>query len=789
MADEAKPDLNHSWDDLEFTSHPSEEHLRVISACEELGGMLAICNETCEEVKKHMFAACEPTSVPIIEVRICFPKRDVALHLRNKRDGLKFLALVCALVTAFDPTECAQVLAMLMEHHLVREDGKCLTVEQLRPLIATIETRCQLSGFASHIVHYEITLCHELRARDHGDGSLSRLGKTPDVEAVVKLVDLLLLLKAEGSRGKPQAVSIYAGRCAPWIAAFLRWWFHTESMIFIDDEKLAVFNKRETQVGIRIPLQTFLSSPKPIKIRAIYSRKEWEDWTFDLGRAKQYSGLVPISTYFQLMLSAFKLDAGQANKAALDAIPYAVLEARNGLTMCSEGCVTRKRWGAPCETTGDIAKVKATLRSQHGLSISSDRFEPFPERADINKILRLVPGCAKKHMKDLYKWKIGMQVYEHPDAVAFLEQERHAAERANWSEGVFETQFTSMAAPGATTKLMEQIAHITATILALSLFRDPEKLLVSPDPFVWQRDGLKPSTVISAMDRTFRKLKACCDVVEWHHVCRLLAGEREEPGWGTIISCGGGQAVWSAITLGGKIPASGESYLRLNWCRGNLYNENNLNKRYRRVIGIDSRTMISNIRQAIPDIPARLTQVNMVTGGTVGLPTRLCSEDERVLECALVRTAAENITGIHANPCGVLKSLASAERLEQCPHGPDTPMDVSVPSIADSEPNTAAALPDVYLCSPDDALPWLLDWAGKADSNDVARQDLSKHLQFVRGVKRPGAVAVVPVSNNSSLRFYALAKPVGAHVAVREHTCVACSVKFCKELGFGILVL
>ncbi|OTA68053.1 hypothetical protein K449DRAFT_461984 [Hypoxylon sp. EC38] len=813
MADEPMTDVMLAWDDPDFTSRINQDHLQVTSACEKFGSMLGICSETCKQIQSRVLADGEPTSVAALKVIIGFSEHDVVRYLGSKPGGRKFIALACALVTAFNPSECAQVLARLLECHLERGERRCPTAEQLCSLMSAINARCQLSGFAEHIVDYEIMISHGLRDRDHNAASPRRLGNTPSVEAVVKLIELLVLLQAGTFKDrKLKAFSVYTGSCAPWIAALVRWWFHKEPLMFTEvepsrSEKLA---KGQIRVGIKLVFPPNENTLDAIKIRGYYSERDWQDWNFGLSQARQYGGLVQISTYFRLMLCTFRLDRGQANKAAVEIIPFALSEARKRLTMCSEGCVSRDRWGAPCVTTTDLGSTKAKLRQlqqqRSGTSgvdahkIYTDKFEPFPERRDINNVLRLIDGCEGKHMQDLRskQMDMAMLIHDHPQAAAFLGQKKYESELADWMKGRFRSQFSPMIAPGAMTIFDEQMAHIAATILALSLFRDPEGLLVRPDPFIWKDPELKPSTVISAICRVFRKREACCDVTEWHRVCRKLAGDQrheaqdEQQYWWqqqhSIILCHSGQAVWPVILFSGTLPGDGESYLRLRWHRGCIYDENTRTP-YRSVVGVDTRITPDTVSQSVYEIPSRLTISEMSASSSRVKVLR--AEKDGVLRCALAKCLINGISKTYVDPSGVFRTLASAERIGMCPHNPDVPMEMSVPM--DTDAGTPAPLPEVYLCSPDDAMPWYWGWVHRADNKDAGMRGLGPLLQWVRSETssgdRPGAVAIVPAAGNDEMRLFALAKPVGAHVAVRQRACLACCVKFCREFGFDILVL
>ncbi|KAI2465228.1 hypothetical protein F4781DRAFT_438957 [Annulohypoxylon bovei var. microspora] len=818
MADEVMTGAVLTWDHPFFMSYRMKvDYLRVAFACEEFGDMLGICNETCEEVKRQILDS-QDIALPALRVLIGFSDRDVTCYLSSKIGGLKFLALVCALVTAFSPEECAHILAKLISHHLKREEDRYPTAEELRPLISAIDTRCQLSGFAERIVDYEIAILHCLRDRFHDAASLSRLGKTPDMDAVIKIVDLLLLLQANNTR-RPniKALSIQAGLCAPWIAAFLRWWLNQESTICLEGDDSSLRYEKlvhgSTQIGIKLAFPTDQDSPHYVRIRELHSDAVWKNRYFAHGRAAQYRGLISIPTFFRLALCALHLDRGAAHAAARDVLPFAVSDARKGLAMCSGGCVARGRWGAPCahaelqQRHRDKLHVGGARAAAH--EIYTARFEPFPPRPRVNRVLRLVPGCAGAHMRDLRSKLMGTPLHAHAAAAEFLA----AGERGR---GAFESQFAPLREPGGTTLFEEQIAHLAALVLALALFEGVEGLGVRPDPLVWRARGVSPSSVVSAICRVFRGGRACCDVLEWHRVCRALAGadggwrEEEEGQKGdsclrddTVISCDGGQAVWPAVAFEGEVPQDGESYLRLHWRRGNIYDQHDL-RRHRRVVGVDSRVVPSNVPRRTFELPSRLTMLNIsASENCVALVRDKRSQDRGILKCALAKhSGGAKGSMIYANPSSVIKTLASAERIEACLHRPDAPMDIPTPFPV-SINTTTTALPDVYLCTPEDALPWYWDWAGRInqvnyeknendnDNKEDAAQHpsaLIKHALCDTG-SRPGAVAVVPAAGDEAARVFALAKPVGAHVAVRQRACVECCVRFCRDFGFDILVL
>ncbi|KAI8963119.1 hypothetical protein F5Y11DRAFT_365418 [Daldinia sp. FL1419] len=755
--------VNLGRENMDSNSVLDKDISSVIRVCENLGGLLGICDEAREETKELALADHKHIALPSLGLTIGFPRQGVLRYLGNRSGGQSFLALVSALVTVFDPQECAQIIANLMRRHLKYEEAKYPAAEQLYPLLETINANCSFSSFASHVVDCEIILSHELRKRHYDDTFLHRLSKVPDTDVVAKMTELLLLDQAEHlDEDKPKAITVQAECCVPWIVVFVRWWLRKCPTVYLWDgqsPECETLIQGETKIGIKLVLPKQEDAPEYVKIRAVYSQLCWTEWNFHHNRAKHYNGLVPIPTYFRLMLNAFKLDQGQANKAAIEVIPYALLKARRCLTMCSEGCVSRTRLGTPCRTTTDIAGKKSRLwqQSQEDEKEAVSAGEAL-KRTEINDILRLVSGCEGKRMQDLRGKQMGLPIYGHKQVAAFLKQKRYENERNEWMKGFRSQLPLNQADP--TTIFLEQMAHIVATILALSLFRNSEGLMVRPDPYIWQNTELAPST------------EACCDVTEWHR------GQPDIKSGNTIMSYGSGQVVCPGVIVDWKLPEIDESYLRLYY-----------------VVAMNSQLTSDPLFRGATAIPPgpMTADAASIQNSQYGFSTLPRPQDKKALECCMLRSLEHEggmISSAALDPTGVFKCLASAERIESCPHDEKTPMELITTNILHDKGVTPTGFSDVYVCAPDDVLPWLRDWAQRADDEQVAQQGLSELLERVRGAGGPpGTVAVVPTAADDRLRVFTLAKPVGAHLAIRGHACLACCVNFCKYFGFDVLVL
>ncbi|KAI4862385.1 hypothetical protein F4820DRAFT_463685 [Hypoxylon rubiginosum] len=705
-----------------------------------MASSLGISATTCNEVETHVLANHEPTHIDSIDVEISFSPNDVTSYLGQTPAGPQLLALVCTLVTAFNPFESAQVLAGLMKFFPM-EEKKC-TAEEIAPLISAMKGRCELSKFAECVVNCETMLTCVASARP---------GKAPGPEGVIKLIKMLYYLQ-NNTQPKLESVEISSSLCLPWIAAFIYWWFRD------NDSTFGVFRYKVNNVHITLKFPADNSNPELVEIRELFQQGEYSITKFDLGRAENYGGLVPIKTYFSLMLHAFKIDQGQAYEAAIKAIPYALYYASKRLTMCSTGCVSDNDWGRPCDLATRLTAAKTNMEEhRRDFGVSSSRFEPFPERQAINEILRLVEGCEEQHMQPLDRKK-EITILDVREVYEFLESETYDSDGNDWQRS-FQPQSARLKSVEPNTIFVEQITHIVATILALSLFRDPENLLVRPEPFIWQSFDPEPSTVITAIRTVLNNEEACCDAMEWHRICRKLAGEyQEEQGQQreTIISCFSGQAVWPAITFEFEIPENDESYLRLIWCRGNM-SYGSSGRTYSRVVGIDSHINPNDDSQ-----------------GSLGeFKIKFDRESEgsrsRTLLCSMVRLSTNGADVVEANPCGVFKSLSSAERLRECPkgcgHSPRAPPGILSGTHAGTGDDSSTGPVTIYR-TPED---------------------------LVLGSLHPGTVVIVHAGDDDRLRFFALATSVAAHIAVGQGVgqgaCCACYVNFCEKFGIDILVL
>ncbi|KAI6084087.1 hypothetical protein F4821DRAFT_280375 [Hypoxylon rubiginosum] len=709
---------SNSWDDRDFQS---EKFLSVTSACLEMGSCLGISSETCKRVEQRVLE--NPHSTPItpitpIGAEVGFSHQDVTSYLGSTLPGAKFLALVCPLVTAFDPVECAEVLAGVMECYPKVKEGRHPGAGAIVPLVSAIDARCELSGFAEHVVDYEILFTRRFR-----DKVKPRPCKTPSPKAILRLIYLLQM--GDLLNTKLKSVNICAGVCLPWIAAFIHWWLDIKLEMEPLDDYDESFGAFKTEKGVHITLGALLNESEfdQIEITAFrYSPLARNRQSFESGRLESYGGLVAIKSYFSLMLNAFQLDQGDAAEETEEVIPYALNDAYIRLRLCSERCISPRKL---CDLATRIAHSK---RPGGDLRVVSSRFEPFPERSTVKKILHLVKGCEGESMHD---WKSGSR--SRPAPPPTLEPR---------------------------TIFAEQIAQIVATILALSLFYNPEELLIRPDPFVWRTFQTRPSTIISAIKKAFTGEDASCDVMEWHRICRKLAGDRggeaqegeQQKQWETIIACFAGQVVWPAITFGLEIPKH-ESYLRLHWRRGHVRLKS-FPQVYSRVIGVNSRIDPGDVSQGEPELPLGPVEFKMEDEKSSGARGR-------VLLCSMVRQSVHGSGTVEANPCDVFKSLSSAEQLRWCPHADiDTDTDANIGTEDESDVVSSG------IRTPDE-LPHGLDEIGET---------------------KLGTVAIVPAVDNDRLRFFALATSTGAHVAVGYEACDKCCIKFCTKFGINVLV-
>ncbi|KAI1442965.1 hypothetical protein F5Y02DRAFT_429252 [Annulohypoxylon stygium] len=822
------------WDYSRFEKDSlSAEDLKVATAYEKFGEMLSICDETCQQVEQTVGTFNREIDLAIFGVAIGFSDADAMRYFINTKGGLKFVALVCALVTAFGSRECAEILAQSMKHYLSRAKKQYPTAEELLPLIRSIHDRCQLSGFADRIVNYEIKFIHHLL--DLGATCPSRLGKTPAMALVIKIISMLQDLQADHADEfgfQLKAFEIRAGICALWIAAMLNWWSGKEATTYIIDRqskknvKLGPLHLGNVMTFVNLEIVIDQSSPPYARVLEFYPSMTKDLDSIDgIGKAEQYGGLVTISSYFRLMLCAFRLDRGEGEKAILEALPFVLAAAQSSLAVCSGACVTHDRWGSPCFHDLKRDRTQKGLRQQPGRQpdqqeqrsprsddpssqIYTTTFKPFPSRPEIDRVLMLVPGCGLKKVQG-----ISEPVHQYRSAATFVQSQNMDSQ---WFRALFKSQLPPILHKGPVTRFTEQVAHVAATILALSLFEAVETLLVRPDPMVWRRGEVKPSTVISAICRVFGGEKACCDVEEWHRICRILAGddgsrEKDEEikppveNDGTIVSCVGGQAVMSLIPFQKDLPGDDESFLKLNWRRGNMFHKHSL-RRCHKLTGSDSYSLQVRASMDAFEVPPGLTASHLSPDQHWAMVVRETPR-QGILECAMVYHADEGEGGNlrrWINRGGMLRTLASTERIEACMHPPSSSVDIPAhaeqvrgPKTISANTSSASSPLVVYPCGPGNPFPWFWECT-KFINHELKGEGRAAVLKTVAKYSRrssvdahgyPGAIAVVSTYGDNNLRMFALSKPVGAHAALRHGACVECCLKFCKENEFEILVL
>ncbi|KAI1078708.1 hypothetical protein F5B20DRAFT_591252 [Whalleya microplaca] len=759
-----------AWDRtaLERTCHDDQVDSKGLLACGELGDLLAVTNQTCKAIESAILPTDEPCFLTHMEAMIGFSENDCAsflgqsAHNGGSDAGVKFLALTSALVTAFDSSECAEVLLATMQK-LMPQRAPHPTVAQLSQVMAKVEGRCNLSGFADLVVQYEIEMCDILRQKGHRADALGRIAHTPPKEAVVKLVEHFSQLKLRACGSGSCTLKLVAYACAPWLAAFVHWCLSEPLVVPEHPDQEAASGWAGFRISIVVKRPTN-DAGRVIEVMPNMSDLDVSNWLFNDDCNKYYCGLITVQNYFQLVLTAFKLDKGPANKAALEAIPYALYQARYGLTMCFEECVDKTRCGAACETTRKITEWKSITKNR----ISSDKFEHFPSRAGILNVLHLIKGLENAHMKSSNK--VGT-IFSLSQVKSFLVNKKFESEREEWLGGL-PRQAAVDTEPGSIFEIFEeQISQIIATILAVSLFKDADMVMLSPDTHIWKSPELMPSSVISAIRNTFHQREGCCDATEWHRVCRKLAGHGQElQGQKSpildVISCSRGQVVFSDMLARGVIPGPDESFLALHWFRGDLKVKD---KMYKRIVGNDTRQEYVVGRQQYRYIEK--FSHNAYPWDTVDYALVDAAVPDIGLLSLAMRDEFLKQQDLHADPCGVIKNLASAECLKQCEHKPDAP------------PDTRQFIGfKIHLCHPDETSPWWNEWAKRASDDELSRLRIEKSSPEY-------TLYVIPVGGSDLLRFYSLAKPIGAHVAVRQNACVSCCIRFCKETGLNILVL
>ena len=684
----------------------------ALIACEKFGATLAMCQETNKKMEDLIIKISGPKLVRFISAQIGYSADDCATQLSRSLAGVQFLGLAAALVPSVGTFEGADALSVML---LASASDKTLlpTARQLKDLLRVMEHRVNRSGFNDIWVGYGFLLRAHFEQRDDQSRGSSgpadirtELMGAPGTVGISKLIEAFRELDRLGD---VTAVRIRATSCAPWVMAFTRWCLGIPPSTYLPDGKL-LLDQPASRVNLltsndanfldfEITVQRSIGSPADLLRSKVPLRVPF--------------GMITVECFGRIMCQGMGLETSDVYRAVCQALPYALKQICNLLRLSGQA----HTW--PLEPQTD------TIIDE---SLMNNYAKAFPEDSKISNTLTRVLNAESQ--QDLQCLSEGQLVSDLPLVQLYLCSLAQTCD----CKGCQSTDQTHPSDPERNSckkiNFWYQIAIYAADILALSVFENPETLLLS----IRGSD----SRAIGPLEKAIGTVLSSGKPVEcetWRILAKALAlvGHDTESvtsrKW--VISCSKGQAVYPRIFETGAVDQPG--YLMLYWAPGLLFFSG---ETFDRGIGPGDHPYD-------PVTQAKMT--HPVTGPLNMVPNM--KMEWKVARCdgylEIFPTCGRN----GGNAFNILANLGQSLILRRCPHNSTSPLE-----------------------KPDAWATYRRPFAG----------DLSK--SWVVG----HSVDVVAVDGDAGLRMFAMSSmntsfSDSLQIVIRSNSCLQCCLDLCRR--------
>lgn len=665
-----------------------------------------------------------------MRAQIGYSANDSATQLTRSLAGIQFLGFAAVLASSVGAFEGADALSvMLMDS---ASDKTLLpTARQLKDLLNVMDHRLNRSGFADMWVGYQILLSGGLRASS--DQGRYELLDSVDLMQIPKSDGISNLVKAFGQLnrlGDATAITIRAASCAAWVMAFTRWCLGVPPTTVLPNglrlldqpaSRITLFIDKDLRADVlEISVQRSIGSPADLlKSQPVGST---------------FHGMIAVECFGRRRCHAMGGKELMAYRAICEALPYALKQSRELLQIFDPRVDPRIPSLDKTTETADKAAKKQAKKKVEDMAARKDAIErervapyhtqPFPDDSTIASILtRILNSETHQYLQRLDD---GQTISDLPIVREYLKSclcgrcQNKSASSSACLEGRF----------------FLEVSLYTADILTLSLFENPEALLVSLHHIEARRFG----SLAAAVRNVLQSGKpTSCTVNVILIGARSLVGHKdlgEHESW--VISSYKGQAVYPRVYETGDICQPG--YLVLCWAPGLLFFDGDV---YNRGIQLtnQSKGYVTDTLSMQPTPPVTKP---------LNLFPKIKTEWKVVRRDGYLEVypACGSDTGPVA--C-ILDNLTRALILRGCPHDPASPLEN----------------PDLL---------------SKYRSPKIAGR-----LSVTEG-----KIGVVAVAGDAGLRMFALSDallswPENAFV-IRDNACLQCCLDLCRRAGYGHVI-
>ena len=520
----------------------------AILACERFGNTLAISQETCGKIERHVIATPEPAVLEFLRATVGFRKGDCASQIGSSLAGIRFLALAAALMSMMDTYPAAKAVQTMIAE-TAADKTLVPTIRHIEDLLQSVEPRCRASGFATEVMGWHNLLTSMAPSVDEEMEPLKP--RFPQDDGVRSLVDALRQLGRIGDH-KVSGIKIQTdmGGVA-WTVAFVKWCLGVPPSVILSDGTCAL-DQNGAIVEIRVleyvglttrPFRVTLQSTLGSLTELIVTR---------LAPVSEIRSLVsiPVAGTYLLRNCGFDTDLGL--RTIEEALPYALRLAKDHL-------IFNEQMGAD-----EVQLGPQNVVQDHRYTL---RLSPFAEDDALTDMTSLLFGI--KNVKKPRSLDGGTLLSDLPVFSLHLRRltEAHSCADCDASS-------PAGICPRVRSANLVHLSKIATVVLTLSLLKNPEQLQVTP--FLDEECDLQSCIKDIIKGKTYQ----FCDI-EWIseavrgmllHRLDFRATPEGASRRGLVLTCLHGQAVWMEIHQTQRISKTG--YSTMLWHPGSLiYNK------------------------------------------------------------------------------------------------------------------------------------------------------------------------------------------------------------------------
>lgn len=281
--------------------------LLPILACQKFGATLAMSPEALDNVRKRVLKTPDHRVVKYLKTLVGWNPDDAASIIGGTHAGVRFLGLASALASSIELYDGGVAIGKMLAK--TGENANDIPyASHLSDLLAALQPRCSLSGFADVVAGYQVILGEILAGLNFYSFEYD-ISEVPSSDAIADLVTAFRNIGRVGDVDTSH-LEIYVWKCASWVTAFTKWCLEQPSIILETENGKRQFVSRAegSRVTIVIPVDA-VEWGSGVKIKPIRGISSPEGLMSPLAdRHYNWRCMVNINTYGKWLFREFGFD-------------------------------------------------------------------------------------------------------------------------------------------------------------------------------------------------------------------------------------------------------------------------------------------------------------------------------------------------------------------------------------------------------------------------------------------------------------------------------------------------